>query len=63
MNNSKESPEIRFAVLIDGDNAQPSLVADVLRRVGRNNIRVAAVLWNWPPGAGLPFVSNGRPAS
>jgi uncharacterized protein (TIGR00288 family) len=48
MNNSKESPEIRFAVLIDGDNAQPSMVADVLKEVAKyGKITIRRVYGDW----------------
>ncbi|MFA0889167.1 MAG: NYN domain-containing protein [Synergistales bacterium] len=48
MNNSKESPEIRFAVLIDGDNAQPSLVVDVLKEVAKyGKITIRRVYGDW----------------
>ena len=48
MNNSKESPEIRFAVLIDGDNAQPALVVDVLKEVAKyGKITIRRVYGDW----------------
>jgi uncharacterized protein (TIGR00288 family) len=48
MNNSKESPEIRFAVLIDGDNAQPSLVVDFLKEVAKyGKITIRRVYGDW----------------
>jgi uncharacterized protein (TIGR00288 family) len=45
---SKESPEIRFAVLIDGDNAQPSHVVDVLKEVAKyGKITIRRVYGDW----------------